>query len=155
MNKIFMLALFLLTLGGLPSCIPDPISNEEILKQDIQEIEDYLDENSLTAQSTASGLHYIIEEEGTGGHPASTSNVTVKYKGYLLDGTVFDETEGSTSATFALNGLIAGWQEGIPLLQKGGKAKLFLPSAIAYGRSGSGLIPANTPIAFDIELVDF
>ncbi len=155
MNKFYLFSMLLLVFGGFASCIPDPISDEEILKQDIQEIEDYLKENSLTAQSTASGLHYIIEEEGTGGHPTATSNVTVKYKGYLLDGTVFDETEGSSTATFKLNGLIEGWQEGIPLLQKGGKGKLFLPSAIAYGRSGSGAIPGNTPIAFDIELVDF
>ena len=155
MSKLISFSLLFLTLGIFPGCVPDPVSDEEIFKQDVKEIEEYLDAHSLTAQVTATGLYYIIEEEGTGGHPSASSNVTVRYKGYLLDGTVFDETSGSATATFTLGNLIPGWKEGIPLLQKGGKGKFFLPSKLAYGRGGSGSIPPNTPIAFDIELVNF
>lgn len=155
MSKLIPFSLLFLTISIFASCIPDPISDEEILKQDLKEIEKYLDDNNLTAQVTASGLHYIIEEPGTGGNPNKNSYVTVRYKGYLLDGAVFDQTEGTATASFNLSGLITGWQEGIPLLQKGGKGKFFIPSKLAYGRGGSGNIPPNTPIAFDIELVDF
>lgn len=156
MSKLIAFSLLFLTIAVFSGCIPDPISDEEIFAQDVKEIEKYLDDHNLTAQVTASGLHYIIEEEGTGGHPSASSKVTVRYKGYLLDGTVFDETDGTETVSFNLNGLIVGWQEGIPLLQKGGKGKFFLPSKLAYGRSGSGSsIPPNTPIAFDIELVNF
>lgn len=155
MSKLIPFSLLFLTLSIFTSCIPDPVSEEEIFKQDVNEIEKYLDDNNLTAQVTANGLYYIIEEPGTGGSPNQNSTVTVRYKGYLLDGTVFDETTGTNTATFGLAGLIPGWQEGIPLLQKGGKGKFFVPSKSAYGRGGSGSIPPNTPIAFDIELVNF
>ena len=154
MSRFFSFTAFFLVFGLIAGCIPDPISSEEQLKKDIENIEAYLAENNLTAQSTASGLHYIIEEEGAGGHPSATSQVTVHYKGYFLDGGVFDQTNG-TPITFSLQNVIVGWTEGIPLFQKGGKGKLFLPSALAYGNSGQGSIPGRTVIAFDVELVDF
>ncbi|MCU0346785.1 MAG: FKBP-type peptidyl-prolyl cis-trans isomerase [Saprospiraceae bacterium] len=154
MSRFFSIPFFILAFGLVAGCIPDPISAEEQLKTDIKKIEDYLADNNLTAQSTASGLHYIIEEEGTGGHPSATSEVTVNYKGYFLDGGVFDQTNG-TPITFSLQNVIEGWTEGIPLFKKGGKGKLFIPSALAYGNSGQGSIPGRTVIAFDVELVDF
>jgi FKBP-type peptidyl-prolyl cis-trans isomerase FkpA len=137
------------------ACKDDTLSPEEQLQEDIRIIKQYLTDNNLTANSTASGLHYIITKEGVGGHPNAQSNVKVKYKGYLTDGTVFDQTAGSQTATFYLGGLIAGWQEGIPLLKKGGKGTFFLPSYLGYGPSGSGSIPPNTVLIFEIELVDF
>lgn len=125
------------------------------LQEDIGKIQDYLADRNLTAQSTASGLHYIITETGTGGHPSATSNVTVNYVGKLLKNeNIFDQTTG-TPRTFALTGLIEGWQEGIPLLKKGGKGTFFIPSALGYGPYGSGDIPANAPLIFEIELVNF
>lgn len=154
MNKyLFFLGLFLSLIGA--GCIPDPISDEDIWKKDVEKIEEYLDKEGLTAQSTASGLHYIIEEPGAGGNPASDDEVTVFYKGYLLDETVFDQT-ATDPVTFRLDNLILGWQEGIPLLQKGGKGKFFLPSALGYGRSGAGNdVPPNSVLIFEIELVNF
>ena len=135
-------------------CLDDPFSPEEQLAKDIKKIEQYLSDNGLTAQSTASGLHYIIEVEGTGGHPDIDSEVTVDYKGYFLDGEVFDETT-SAPATFPLQNVILGWQEGIPLFKKGDKGKLFLPSGLAYGTNPPSGIPSNAVLAFDVELVDF
>ena len=155
MTRFLSFTFLLLAFGLMNGCIPDPISDEEQLATDVKKIEGYLSDNNLVAESTASGLHYIIEEEGTGGHPTIDNEVTVHYKGYLLNGNVFDETSASP-ATFLLGGLIDGWKEGIPLLQKGGKGKFFLPSKLGYGRSGSGSsVPANSVLIFEIELVDF
>ena len=118
-------------------------------------IEKYLDENQLTAERHSSGLYYIIEEPGTGSNPNVNSEVLVKYKGYLLDGTVFDQTPGSESTTFFLFQVIQGWQIGIPLLKKGGKGTFFIPSGLAYGPRPQVGIPANSVLIFETELVDF
>jgi FKBP-type peptidyl-prolyl cis-trans isomerase FkpA len=125
------------------------------LATDTTAIEKYLSDHNLTAQKSASGLYYIISTPGTGGHPTSQSTVTVNYKGYLLDGSVFDQTTPGQPRTFGLDGLIQGWQEAIPMLQKGGKGTFFLPSYLGYGPSGKGSIPGNTVLIFDITLVTF
>jgi FKBP-type peptidyl-prolyl cis-trans isomerase FkpA len=131
------------------------LTPEQQLQADIEKIKEYLDKKNLTAQSTASGLHYIIEVSGSGSHPGPSSTVTVNYVGRLLKNEeIFDQTT-TGPRTFELQGLIEGWQEGIPLLKKGGKGKFFVPSALGYGPFGSGSIPANAPLIFDIELVDF
>ena len=132
------------------------LTDEQQLQADIKKIKDYLADHNLTAQSTASGLHYIITIPGTGGHPTLTSMVSVNYIGKLLKNeNVFDQTTG-TPRTFLLENLIEGWKEGIPLLQRGGKGTFFVPSALGYGPNGSGGdIPANAPLIFEIELVDF
>lgn len=133
----------------------ESLSPEEQLQQDIAQLDQYLKDKGLTAQSTASGLRYIITKEGTGPNPTIQSKVTVRYKGYFLDGSVFDQTSGTETISFPLGNLISGWQEGIPLLKAGGKGTFLLPSALAYGPSGAGSIPPNTPLIFDIELVSF
>ena len=123
------------------------------LEKDIQLIKDYLADNNLTATATHSGLHYIITQEGTGGHPGLSSLVVVRYKGYLLDGTVFDRTNGSSTITFKVDSLIEAWKEGIMLLKDGAKGTFFSPSALAYGTKGVSGIPPNTVLVFEIELV--
>ncbi len=136
----------------------DPVAvNPDQLADDIVLIENYLTENGLTAQRTESGLHYIIEEEGTGTEfPTSTSDVIIYYKGYLMDGSTFDQTTNGSPATFNLQAVVAGWGEGVPYFKKGGKGTLLIPSGLAYGTTGSGTaIAPNTPILFDIELVNF
>jgi FKBP-type peptidyl-prolyl cis-trans isomerase len=79
----------------------------------------------------------------------------VKYKGYLTNNQVFDETVGNNSIEFSLSGLIPGWQIGIPLLQRGGKGVFYLPSALGYGSRYAGTIPPNSVLIFDIELLNF
>ncbi len=120
-------------------------------------IAEYIQNKNLTAQSTPSGLHYIIEKEGTGGHPSISDKVTVHYEGYLLDGSVFDSSiRRGEPISFGLNRVVKGWQEGIPLLKKGGKGKLIIPSYLAYGSRGAGRqIPPNSVLVFDVELIDF
>ncbi len=137
------------------ACKDKSLSPEEQLQEDIAKIEQYLKDKGLTAKSTASGLHYIITQEGTGSNPTLQSTVTVKYKGYFLDGSVFDETTGSKTIAFKLTNVITGWQECIPLLKAGGKGTFLIPSALCYGPDGNGSIPPNTPLAFDVELVSF
>jgi len=131
------------------------LSPQEQFEEDIRIIKQYLADHNLTADSTTAGLHYIITKPGSGTHPGLQSNVTVKYKGYLTDGSVFDETTGSETITFPLQNLIQGWQIGIPLLKRGGKGTFLLPSAIGYGPGGSGSIPPNAVLIFEIDLVDF
>ena len=122
---------------------------------DRAKIKEYLAANNIEADSTESGIFYKIDEPGTGDHPTSTSNVTVNYKGFFTDGTVFDES--SSSVTFGLNAVIQGWQEAVPLLKKGGSGTFLIPSDLAYGPSGTpnGSILGNTMLIFEIELVNF
>lgn len=151
MNKLLFLSLGLFL---FVACQKE-LSPEEQLQKDLELIKKYLSDNNLAADSTNSGLHYIITKEGTGSNPDINSTVTVKYKGYLLDGSVFDETSSSSTATFPLSNLIQGWQEGIPLLKKDGKGTFFIPSYLGYGSSQVGSIPANSVLIFEIELVKF
>jgi FKBP-type peptidyl-prolyl cis-trans isomerase FkpA len=132
-------------------------SDEEENKNltDDEKIQQYLDENSINATKHESGLYYTIEDPGSGGSPDQNSIVEVRYKGYLLDGTVFDETSGSSTVSFSLSILIEGWQIGIPLMQKGGSGTFFLPSSLGYGNNQVGDIPPNSVLIFEIELVDF
>lgn len=138
----------------LPLCVISCSSDEEDSDaQNEADILEYLMDNNLTAQTTSSGLYYVITDQGSGANkPSNNSNVTVYYKGYFLDGRVFDESS-NTGANFNLGGLIPGFSEGVQLLNEGGKATLLLPAKIAYGSTGSGSIPPGTVILFDIELI--
>lgn len=110
------------------------------------------------AQMTSSGLMYVIQNPGSTDKPESGANVTVHYSGYLTDGTKFDSSK-DRNAPFQFQvgqkRVIAGWDEGIPLLGKGGKAKLIIPYFLAYGERGTGPIPAFATLIFDVELLDF
>lgn len=113
----------------------------------------YISDNKLNAKATGSGLYYVITSQGSGAQPNSTSSVTVNYKGYLTNGTVFDQSR-SSGVSFSLNNVIKGWQEGIPYFKKGGKGVLLIPSALAYGSQAKANIPANSVLIFDIELLE-
>lgn len=128
---------------------------ERQAQKDEDIIRSYVEDNNLTATRHESGMYYIIEKEGSGGHPDLNSRVTVRYHGYFLDGSLFDETMGTNSVKFDLSTLISGWQIAIPMLQKGGKGTFILPSALAYGSDQVGSIPPNSVLLFEIELVDF
>lgn len=123
-------------------------------------IQQYLQQNNLpTAQKTAAGTYYIITEAGAGAKPQPGQTVSVRYKGSLLDGKVFDASErhGGTPFDFVLGQgqVIPGWDEGIAQLPKGSKATLLIPSGQGYGSRGTGGdIPPNAVLRFDVELVD-
>lgn len=107
-------------------------------------------------KTTASGLKYLMLEEGTGTKAEAGKLVNVQYYGVLKDGTMFDNSFGrGMPFSFALgrNMVIPGWDEGIALLKQGGKAFLFVPAALGYGEAGSPpVIPANSDLIFYVEL---
>ncbi len=105
--------------------------------------------------TTASGLQYEIMNPGTGAKPALTDEVTVHYHGTLINGKVFDSSvERKEPATFPLNGVIQGWQEGVQLMPTGAKYKFFIPSNLAYGERGAGAeIGPDSALVFEVELI--
>ena len=147
MRGIFLLAILFF---GLNSCKKeDP---ETQAAKDKKIIEEYIADKGLNAQTTESGLYYVIINQGSGSRPTIDSTVTVKYKGFLSDESVFDEA--TTPVTFSLRNVIAGWQEGIPLINEGGKITLLIPSRLGYKDQAVGSIPAYSVLIFDVELLE-
>jgi FKBP-type peptidyl-prolyl cis-trans isomerase len=102
--------------------------------------------------TTPSGLQYQVIAEGTGAKPSASDEVTVNYRGALISGNEFDSGKG---VSFPLNRVIAGWTEGVQLMKVGAKYRFFIPPELAYGERGAGgLIPPNTTLVFDVELVN-
>ena len=113
----------------------------------------YLAENAKQAGvvTTASGLQYRIVKPGTGRKPMAEDTVTVNYRGTLIDGAEFDSSYSrGQPATFPLNGVIAGWTEGLQQVQEGGTIELVIPPALAYGDKGP---LANQVLVFQVELI--
>lgn len=104
---------------------------------------------------TPSGLVFLSLKDGSGVSPAATDKVTVQYRGTFADGSEFDSSyKRNAPATFPLNGVIPCWTEGVQRMKVGGKARLTCPAALAYGARGAGgLIPPNTPLQFEVELL--
>ena len=163
MKNIFLFVLLAVAIVGCDSSsalkkemVENPTSQAD---KDKNAILKYVMDNKMKkVQSTESGIYYVMEQEGDGaGHPTASSSIKAHYHGTLMDGTVFDSSvERGSPLDFRLNGVIKGWQEAIPLLSKGGKGKFIIPSGLAYGTRGAGAkIGPNTPLIFDIELVDF
>jgi len=117
-----------------------------------QEIKEYVTKNNLTVQRSETGLYYIINEPGTGAQPTASSNVTVAYKGYYTNGTVFDQSN-SAGISFGLNQVIKGWTEGIPHFKTGGSGILLLPAHLGYGSSDYNGIPGGSVLIFDVKLI--
>lgn len=116
-------------------------------------IQNFLTSKGLVATKDLSRVYYIVNTQGTGDAINGVeSTVTMKYTGRLLDGTVFDS---STDGTFSsvLTNLIKGWQLMVPNFRVGTKFRIFIPSDLGYGTSGSGVIPPNAILDFDIEIV--
>ncbi|RMT81668.1 Peptidyl-prolyl cis-trans isomerase [Pseudomonas viridiflava] len=117
----------------------------------------FLEENGKKdgVVTTASGLQYQVIKKGDGAQPKPTDIVTVHYEGKLTDGKVFDSSlERGSPIDLPVSGVIPGWVEGLQLMHVGEKIKLFIPSDLAYGaQSPSPLIPANSVLVFDMELL--
>ena len=104
---------------------------------------------------TASGLQYRVITEGAGDAPKATDTVKVHYEGRLISGDVFDSSIArGEPVSFPLNGVIPGWSEGVQLMKVGSKFEFTIPSALAYGPSGTGPIPPNSVLVFDVELLE-
>ena len=119
-------------------------------------LQKYLKDNKITAKPLASGLYYMETKKGTGAKAAKGKSVSVNYTGRLLNGNVFDSSIGKKPFDFILGQgqVIPGWDEGIALMSVGGKAKLVVPSSLAYGAQVMGdKIPAYSALVFEVELL--
>ena len=107
------------------------------------------------AKTTASGLKYLVQTEGTGATPTRTSNVTVHYTGKLTNGTIFDSSvQRGQPASFVLSQVIPGWTEGLQLMKEGSKYTFYIPYALGYGEGGyPGVIPPKSDLIFEVELI--
>jgi FKBP-type peptidyl-prolyl cis-trans isomerase FkpA len=131
----------------------------------------YLEDNKISEKPTPSGLYYVSKVKGTGAKPTTGCTVKVNYTGRLLDGTIFDTSDGTIAKSAGLyddrrpyqpiefplgqGQVISGWDEGIALMSVGEKGTLIIPSVIGYGETGAGPIPPYAPLVFDVELISF
>lgn len=117
-----------------------------------------LDKIAAGFEKTDSGLRYQIIQKGSGAQASQGKNISVHYKGQLADGRVFDssyERKQPIDFTVGVGQVIKGWDEGLQLLQVGDKARLVIPSHLAYGSQGAGgVIPPDATLIFDVELMD-
>jgi FKBP-type peptidyl-prolyl cis-trans isomerase FklB len=123
-----------------------------------EEGEKYLAENAKKegVKTLPSGLQYQVLREGNGKKPTAKDSVKCHYEGFLIDGTVFDSSvQRGERAVFGLQQVIAGWTEGLQLMQEGAKYRFFIPYRLAYGEGGAGqMIPPYAALIFDVELIE-
>ncbi len=135
------------------SCNKDEGCTEKTVQSEEGPILAYATSNGITATRHSSGIYYEIITAGDPAlKPTLSSTVTAKYTGKLLDGTVFDAP--TSAIEFPLAGVISGWQLGLPLIGKGGRIKLMIPSSLAYGCTGRASIPPYAVLYFDVELTN-
>lgn len=132
-------------------------SREKMNNQKRDEARAFMEKNKVRAgiSTTASGLQYEVIREGTGAKPALADTVTVHYKGQLTDGHVFDSSyDRGQPATFPLQRVIEGWQEGLQLMAEGAHYRIYVPYELGYGERGAGQdIPPYSALVFEVELV--
>jgi len=132
-------------------------ANKEAADKNTKEGEKFLAENKAKpgVKTTASGLQYKVEKEGSGTPPKETDTVEVNYRGTLIDGTEFDSSyKRGEPATFPVNRVIKGWTEALQLMKPGAKYQLFIPSNLGYGPGGTGGdIGPNATLIFEVELL--
>lgn len=149
MNRITGMAAAAVCALLLAGCNKPSAESEQVKQQSAA----FLAENASKPGviKTTSGLQYQVLQEGQGAMPAATSEVTVNYRGSLIDGTEFDSGE---AVSFPLDRVIPGWTEGLQLMKEGAKYRFFIPADLAYGERGAGgKIPPNAALVFEVELV--
>lgn len=119
------------------------------------QIDRFVEANGIDTVQTASGLVYHIDEPGGAEKPTASSSVAAHYRGYLLNGRIFDQTTAAGPRAFNLNQVIAGWTEGLQKIGRGGKIWMVVRPSLGYGSGASQQIPANSVLVFEIQLIDF
>lgn len=155
--KKYLLLLCVCAGFAFSSCRKIVVSPFDAARQaviDDQAIQAYFSLNQITnVTKDPSGLYYHIDTLGTGAHPTSSSNVVVNYTTYTLDDA---QVESQPSYYFQLSTIdIAAWRIGLPFIGKGGTITLYVPSALAFGSTGSSKIGANTCVIYHITLQGF
>jgi FKBP-type peptidyl-prolyl cis-trans isomerase FkpA len=155
MKKISLLLVCAMMVVGLSQCKKENACSDRSPAEEEPTIQAYLTANSITgAVKHTSGMYYKIETPGAGTKPTLSSKVFVKYVGKFTDNSIFDQQADASKTGWTLGTLVQGWQLGIPLIGKGGKMKLFIPSSLGYGCQAQGTIPGNSVLVFDLELID-
>jgi FKBP-type peptidyl-prolyl cis-trans isomerase FkpA len=126
-------------------------SVDYVTKNDV-EIQKYISDNNLNAEKSNSGLYYVIDNLGSGAQPITTNNVTVAYKGYYSNGSVFDQSDAE-GISFNLQQVISGWTEGITYFKEGGNGMLLIPAHLGYGNNNYNGIPGGSVLIFDVKLI--
>lgn len=130
---------------------------EEMSRNNLSASDSFFSENASKdgVMTTQSGLQYKVITEGSGSRPTAESEVVVHYRGRLLDGTVFDSSyERGEPATFQIGQVIDGWIEGLQLMTPGSKYEFYIPANLAYGEQGNQVIPPNSALIFEVELIE-
>jgi FKBP-type peptidyl-prolyl cis-trans isomerase len=130
---------------------------EEMSRENQTKNEAFFKENASKegVVTTASGLQYRVVKQGSGRKPTAESQVVVHYRGRLLDGTEFDSSYSRNEpATFQVGQVIQGWIEGLQLMTAGSTYEFYIPSNLAYGEEGNPVIPPNSALIFEVELLE-
>lgn len=148
--KIVILGLLIVFALTIWSCEKDVTPQSET-----EAIEAYIASSGKAFTLTTDGYYYHLLEPGDGGMPLDTFKISVFYEGRLLDGVKFDGTIWGEPFTSKLTSLIRGWKLAIPKMRLHERALFIFPSRLGYGSAGSGRVPGNAPLVFDIELINF
>ena len=149
MSTYRLLSLLLVPLLFVTACGNDDL---DCVGGDDVSLEEYITQENLTPTDGGNRLQYIIFDEGGADKPSATAQVTVTYVGYTTQGDTFDR---NTNLPLQLPRLIEGWQRAIPLLGRGGRMQLFVPSELGYGSTLVGNICPDSDLIFDLTLVGF
>jgi len=165
MKKLILGVVLLLVIGfSISSCIKNetthPVCSPLTLSApsgEVAALKTYLDSSGIVATQDSRGFFYTLDVSGSTDtlHPIRCSDVSVTYLGTFLNGTAFDSSGSNTPVSFNLSGVIAGWQEALPLMRKNAVMNLYLPPSLAYGSSDYHGIPANSNLIFKIKLLGF
>lgn len=150
----------LLTALFLCSCLDQSDSNSP--EQERAKLNEYLDAlviKGYDIDTTQLGIYYIELEPGNGPYPKKGDLLTMEYVGYFFNGTVFDtsdryKADGKWQFSYLNPAMIKGWDDGVALMNEGRKLYLIVPSSLAYGASGYGIIPSYTTIVFTAKMID-
>ena len=130
---------------------------EKMLAEEKIILQQYIKDNGINATATPSGLFIAVTKEGTGEQAQAGNTVSVHYTGKLLNGKIFDSSVGRGSPLrfqVGVGQVIRGWDEGILTMKVGEKAIFIIPSPLAYGDRDMGEIPPNSPLVFEVELIE-
>lgn len=153
--KYFTIAILTAGISFLAfSCLKSNDKSCQAMAPETEEpsMKSYCTANNITYSKLSNSLYYQVIDSGSGNAPDLKSTIKVTYIGKLLNGTAFDSATSPIQLSMA--SLIEGWQTGLPLIKKGGRIKLVIPSYLGYGCSENAGIPANSVLYFDIKLAD-
>ncbi|AKD03056.1 FKBP-type peptidyl-prolyl cis-trans isomerase [Pontibacter korlensis] len=156
-SRLLQALLLLFVTLSFAACKDDSVDQKV---KDDKQIQQYFQANNIdpaTVTKTSSGLYYQVLEEGTGDKVFPGDRVKVHYVGTFLNGTKFDSSRDRNEPfelTVGRSNVISGWHEALALMKDGEKARFFIPSHLGYGRTGGGAIPPNSPLIFEIEVLE-